>query len=155
MKKILIVPFFILIIISCSKNGLFLTKFDFSKGDWLLVHSTDNGFETIKNKEVLIKYSKELIIRNDSSCIGTTPDYYIDLYKDGERLIFYCYCDKKTVKFGELSKYFVKTKLNIIESKDYSSYETKLDSIKRLKNIYIVGKFGNLHNNQFVISYFE
>lgn len=92
--------------VSCQKKEKFLNGYDFSNGNWTLLHQDNYGWgEMICNELILDSLREELLVKKD--CDYTTPEYILSLYLNDSLVSSHWYCSKASVLKGALDPLFL------------------------------------------------
>lgn len=143
------ISIFIIIVFILTSCGFFGEKVNFFKGidfndkaDWILVKSNSDTetYGIISDKELLLKFNRDLKIKLTSECGGTTSDNNIALYKNGKLIksVSYCSWEPLSYDLGELNKHFKPSSLKMVKAKSINRHNFILDSLKQLDNVYLI-----------------
>jgi hypothetical protein len=96
---------------------------DFTKGKWeLIIDDHIGSYMYVNDNLALEKFKRGFYIIEESAPYYTTPNYTVDLYKDG-KVIDGCSVDHlEKIKWGGLEKYITKVKQKTIETYSKNEY---------------------------------
>ena len=158
--KILLPIFIGLLSFSCNHNQEILEgkSLDPEK-KYLLVIDPESGDPTVvTDNEAILKYVKNIEIETSESCEGTTPDYLVFLFEDGECIESWPYCSFELfadMDIGKLEKYTRKAKDNRENGLSKAKYHERLIELKKRVNVYLTKfKYDDL-KEEGEVSYFS
>jgi hypothetical protein len=147
---------FLIILISLNSCNLFSEKEYLyngkdinSKDTFLIVQSYNSeNFKIFTDSKIIYENINDFYVKSSDECHGTTPDGAIELYKNGKRISIISYCKflmESPVLVG-IQNRLKSCKLKKSISKDYDEYLKKNDSLKKIKDIYLLkNEFSSLN----------
>ncbi len=127
--------------ISCNQTKkvyLFnIDKFDDTSA-WCIVLRDNYDKISLTTDPEVIKKNQDAWVKLSDECLGTTSDYELALYKNGELVNSISYCSFSSVDLGSLEKNFTNGFSHSVAVDSAKKIPAVRDSLASIKNIYIL-----------------
>lgn len=133
---------FSLLLISCHYNQKILEGKDLdpNKKYLLMIAHEPGNVQIVTDNAAILRHVKDMEIETSESCGGTTPDYVIALYQDGEWMESWNYCSFEwgsDMDIGKLKKYIHSGKKVDENGLNMAKYHERLVELRQKANIYL------------------